>query len=770
MRKIISTLFGILSFIVVFSQTPAGFSYQAIIRNSSGQVLTNQDVVLRVSLISSDESSTFYTETHSKRSNAQGLVNLAIGDGAEKIGSMASVPWGNDKIKLKLALKVGSATTFTEIGSQPLLAVPYALHASNTKEITSSPVATDDEPIFVVRNKEGKIVFAVYQGGVRVYVEDTSTKGAKGGFAVGGLSTQGKIGGMEYLRVTSDSTRIYIDTSSTKGAKGGFAVGGLSTQGKALPFDLLKVTGDSTRFYIDDRAKGAKGGFAVGGLSTQGKASGINFFDISTATARVINPSQRRVLWYPIKNAFLAGKVLIESPDSVGENSFATGFESKAKGAFSQALGYMAIARGNFSTAIGKNALAHTDNSFAFGDGAKATKSGAYALGSGAQATGIGSYAFGSAGRDTVSLMANSRVTIASGDYAFALGMGAQASGNSAFAVGQNSTATNVFTFALGSGSQATGRQSTALGALSRAAGNFSTALAAGYSTGWHSTAIGYLTEAAGSHAVVIGSGYVYAVSGMSFDVYSKAQGSYSLALGHGNNTSGAYSNALGYKNYAYGEQSVAIGANLIARAYSSVVVGAYNVDNTGYSTFGWNGTEPVFVVGNGTYGSPSNALTILKNGRVGLQTVVSPTYALELPNSTTVGVGSARAYAWATYSDSRVKSQRKEIPYGISHIMRLKPEIYYHHNSKITPNGIEIEASGSTAIGLIAQDVFNIIPEVVTKPVNEKNELWSMSYEKLVPVLIKAMQEQQTIIEKQNNELEYLKNELEVIKKKIAK
>ena len=62
------------------------------------------------------------------------------------------------------------------------------------------------------KNKDGKVVFGVYQGGVRIYVEDSPTiKGAKGGFAVGGLTNQGKAVPYEYMRITSDSARIYIN-------------------------------------------------------------------------------------------------------------------------------------------------------------------------------------------------------------------------------------------------------------------------------------------------------------------------------------------------------------------------------------------------------------------------------------------------------------------------------------------------------------------------------------------------------------------------------
>lgn len=241
MRRFLGVILGLMFGVSSFGQTPTGFSYQAVLRNSSGQVLANQSVSLRVNLISNNGTTTYYTETHNLTTTSQGIVNLVIGEGADRVGSISQVPWENDEVKLRVEFKSSQDINYTELGIQSLKAVPYALHAANTKEINSNPAASDVDPIFVVRNKEGKIVFAVYQDGVRVYVDDSGTKGAKGGFAVGGLSTQGK-SEVEFLRITPDSARIYVDSTSSKGAKGGFAVGGLSTQGKATAAQFLNIT------------------------------------------------------------------------------------------------------------------------------------------------------------------------------------------------------------------------------------------------------------------------------------------------------------------------------------------------------------------------------------------------------------------------------------------------------------------------------------------------------------------------------------------------
>lgn len=143
----------------------------------------------------------------------------------------------------------------------------------------------DEEPLFEVKNNEGQTVFAVFNKGVRIYVDTMETKGTKGGFAVGGF-TQLKGPSDEYLRVTPDSVRIYVDDEGTKGTKGGFAVGGFSSL-KGLTSEYLRVTPDSVRVYVDSSTvKGTKGGFAVGGISAL-KGSGNEFLRVTTDSVRV---------------------------------------------------------------------------------------------------------------------------------------------------------------------------------------------------------------------------------------------------------------------------------------------------------------------------------------------------------------------------------------------------------------------------------------------------------------------------------------------------
>jgi hypothetical protein len=63
--------------------------------------------------------------------------------------------------------------------------------------------------------------------------------------------------------------------------------------------------------------------------------------------------------------------------------------------------------------------------------------------------------------------------------------------------------------------------------------------------------------------------------------------------------------------------------------------------------------------------------------------------------------------------------------------------------------------------IGLIAQDVEQIFPSLVKNTTTpDGNEVKSLKYSVLVPILIKAMQEQQTIIDDLKSRLETLENQ----------
>jgi len=150
--------------------------------------------------------------------------------------------------------------------------------------------------------------------------------------------------------------------------------------------------------------------------------------------------------------------------------------------------------------------------------------------------------------------------------------------------------------------------------------------------SGHYSFAAGRANEASGSFSFAMGkessatNHYTFA-SGLQ----ANASGAASLALGSFVEASGDYSTAIGIRATASGNYSMASGLYTRAESYAEFVLGSYSAGYTPNSTTTWNGTDRIFVVGNGANSSSrSNAMVILKNGNVGIGES-SPTQLLHL-------------------------------------------------------------------------------------------------------------------------------------------
>jgi hypothetical protein len=222
------------SFYLMFSQIPQGFNYQAIARDGSGNPIVGGDLIVELS-IQADTSATpviLWKEQFSGiKTNAFGLFAVVIGQGTRIAGALTfdAVNWSVTPLYLRTMIKYNSVWRY--MGSSRLWTVPYAMAANNLlgtvpKLNVVGTSANNQEALFEVKNNIGQTIFAVYNEGVRIYVDD-GLKGLKGGFAIGSFGT-GKAPSQEFFSVTRDSTRVYVNQAA-KGLKGGFAIGGFST-------------------------------------------------------------------------------------------------------------------------------------------------------------------------------------------------------------------------------------------------------------------------------------------------------------------------------------------------------------------------------------------------------------------------------------------------------------------------------------------------------------------------------------------------------------
>jgi uncharacterized protein YjdB len=121
------------------AQTPHAIPYQAAARTSSGAVIASQPVGVRFTIRDSAATgAVLYSETHTPTTTAQGLFTVQIGQGTPVAGSFSGINWGHNAKYLQVELDATGGITYTHIGTQQLLSVPYALHATSVKLRVSS--------------------------------------------------------------------------------------------------------------------------------------------------------------------------------------------------------------------------------------------------------------------------------------------------------------------------------------------------------------------------------------------------------------------------------------------------------------------------------------------------------------------------------------------------------------------------------------------------------------------------------------------------------
>jgi hypothetical protein len=100
-------------------------------------------------------------------------------------------------------------------------------------------------------------------------------------------------------------------------------------------------------------------------------------------------------------------------------------------------------------------------------------------------------------------------------------------------------------------------------------------------------------------------------------------------------------------------------------------------------------------------------------------------------------------AGAWTNGSDIAFKKNVADIEYGLSTVLELQPRKY------------QMKIDNANDIGFIAQEIETKIPEIVHT--NANNGYKSLDYGAITAVLVKAVQEQQTIINDLKSRIETL-------------
>jgi hypothetical protein len=117
-----------------FAQAPEKLSYQAVVRDFGGTLLTQEVIGMRLSILQGSEAGiAVYVERQTPTSNENGLVSLEIGAGEFISGSFTDIDWADGPYYLKREIDPTGGSIYTITGTAELLSVPYALYSKRTQ-------------------------------------------------------------------------------------------------------------------------------------------------------------------------------------------------------------------------------------------------------------------------------------------------------------------------------------------------------------------------------------------------------------------------------------------------------------------------------------------------------------------------------------------------------------------------------------------------------------------------------------------------------------
>ena len=323
--------------------------------------------------------------------------------------------------------------------------------------------------------------------------------------------------------------------------------------------------------------------------------------------------------------------------------------------------------------------------------------------------------------------------------------------------------------------------------------------------TGYQNTAIGHYTMYNNT------TGFDNTTLGKS-TMYNNTTGSYNTALGYQPlfySTTGSYNTAVG--GYALfqtnsASKNVAVGYEALRFQGTSFSNGnvAYETDNTAVGYDALYSNQPTSTAnGAGNTGIGMNSLYYNITGNFNTALGYNSGVGVAGNYNNTVSIGnngylnlfSNQAFlgnlstgwnggnqAWSTFSDARIKTNIQEDVKGLEFITRLRP-VTYNRNIraaiKLTGNEETPDYPGKYDIekikysGFLAQDVEKAAHEAgydfsgYTKPRSDK-ELYTLSYEQFVVPMVKAIQEQQALIEKLTKQVNQQQVQYEALLKRV--
>jgi len=208
MKKLLLTL-GILVIVAstILAQAPQSFKYQAIARDVEGNVLSDQQISIRMNLLQgSNTGQVVYSEIHDFRTNQFGLINFEIGNGKMKIGDISAINWGLSQYFVQIEIDINGGSDYKNMGVSQLLSVPYALYAEKTSE------AEDKKKLW---RDNGTHIYNTNTANVGIGIKNPAEKlDVNGNVKANTVFAEAFSSNSPLLLQTDGTTRIYVDDAT----------------------------------------------------------------------------------------------------------------------------------------------------------------------------------------------------------------------------------------------------------------------------------------------------------------------------------------------------------------------------------------------------------------------------------------------------------------------------------------------------------------------------------------------------------------------------
>ncbi len=169
MKKILTILTIALLTASVWAQSPQKISYQSVVRDTNGALVSSATVGMQVSILQgAADGAAVYTETQTPDTNENGLISVEIGNGTTS-DDFSTIDWANGPYFVKVEIDPAGGDSYSIEGVSEILSVPYALH-SGTSASTTQAIADIQE---ILNNNDMGVIdlYSKYSGSITTSTE-----------------------------------------------------------------------------------------------------------------------------------------------------------------------------------------------------------------------------------------------------------------------------------------------------------------------------------------------------------------------------------------------------------------------------------------------------------------------------------------------------------------------------------------------------------------------------------------------------------------------